>query len=104
VWGVLQGASLAKILGLPRVSVFEFGVAGGAGLVNLERIAELVEQKTGVGIDIYGFDTGKGLPKPKDHRDVPYMWEEATFRWTNTSSAPVEAGAPQTRARRAQGS
>ena len=79
VWGVLQGASLAKILGHPRVSVFEFGVAGGAGLVNLERIAELVEQKTGVGIDIYGFDTGKGLPKPKDHRDVPYMWEEGDF-------------------------
>jgi hypothetical protein len=78
-WGVLQGVSLAKILGYPRVSVFEFGVAGGAGLVILEAIGELVEQKTGVGIDIYGFDTGKGLPKPKDHRDVPYMWQEGDF-------------------------
>lgn len=78
-WGVLQGASLAKVLGHPRVSVFEFGVAGGAGLVSLERIAELVEQKVGIGIDVYGFDTGKGLPKPIDHRDVPYMWEEGDF-------------------------
>lgn len=78
-WGVLQGASLAKVLGLRRMSVFEFGVAGGSGLVSLERIAELVERKTAVGIDVYGFDTGKGLPKPKDHRDVPYMWEEGDF-------------------------
>jgi hypothetical protein len=78
-WGVLQGTSLAKVLGHPRVSVFEFGVAGGAGLISLERIAELVERKVGIGIDVYGFDTGKGLPKPIDHRDVPYMWEEGDF-------------------------
>lgn len=78
-WGVLQGAALAKVLGHRRISVFEFGVAGGAGLVSLERIAELVEQKTGVGIDVYGFDTGKGLPQPQDYRDVPYMWEKGDF-------------------------
>ena len=78
-WSVLQGASLAKVLGLPRVSVFEFGVAGGSGLVSLERVAELVEQTTGVGIDVYGFDTGTGLPPPKDYRDVPYMWEQGDF-------------------------
>lgn len=79
VWGVLQGAALAKVLGHRRISVFEFGVAGGAGLVSLERIAELVEQQTGVGIDVYGFDTGMGLPQPQDYRDVPYMWEKGDF-------------------------
>ena len=78
-WGVLQGAALAKVLGQSHVSVVEFGVAGGSGLLSLERVAELVEQKTGVGIDVYGFDAGKGLPKPKDYRDVPYMWEEGDF-------------------------
>jgi len=78
-WGVLQGAALAKILGHHSISVVEFGVAGGAGLVSLERIADLVEQKTNLNIDVYGFDTGKGLPKPQDHRDVPYMWEEGDF-------------------------
>lgn len=78
-WGVLQGATLAKILGHRRMSVFEFGVAGGTGLVSLERVADLVEQKTSLGIDVYGFDTGRGLPKPQDHRDVPYMWEEGDF-------------------------
>ena len=43
-WGVLQGANLGKALGLKRVSVLEFGVAGGNGLVALERIAACVEE------------------------------------------------------------
>ena len=68
--------------------MFEFGVAGGAGLVNLERIAELVEQKTGVGIDIYGFDTGKVFQNRKTIVTYLTCGKRATFRWTNTSSAP----------------
>jgi hypothetical protein len=78
-WGVVQGLALAKALGYPRVSVIEFGVAGGAGLLSLERIAEQAEKIVGIGIDVYGFDTGMGLPKPKDYRDVPYMWDEGSF-------------------------
>jgi hypothetical protein len=31
---------------------------------------------TGVEIFIYGFDSGVGLPKPKDFRDQPNMWFE----------------------------
>ena len=78
-WGVLQGAALAKVLGHRRISVIEFGVAGGTGLMSLERVADLVEQKTDLTVDVYGFDTGKGLPKPQGYRDVPYMWEEGDF-------------------------
>jgi hypothetical protein len=78
-WGVLEGIAQAKLLGYPRVSVIEFGVAGGAGLVALERIAELVEKMVGVEIDVYGFDSGTGLPKPGDYRDMPYMWDEGYF-------------------------
>ena len=48
--------------------MLEFGVAGGAGLLSLERIAELVEGLTGVEIEVHGFDTGTGLPAPKDYR------------------------------------
>lgn len=79
VWGVLQGVALAKVLGYPRVSVAEFGVAGGAGLLALERIADLVENMVGVEIEVYGFDTGKGLPPPTDYRDLPYLCEEGYF-------------------------
>jgi hypothetical protein len=75
-WGAIQGAALAKVLGLPRVSVIEFGVAGGSGLLALETISEAVEQRTNVGIDVFGFDSGVGLPKPEDYRDQPNMWFE----------------------------
>jgi hypothetical protein len=78
-WGVLQGVNLARALGVDRVSVIEFGVAGGNGLVALERIAERVEKIFPVGIDIYGFDSGAGLPPPRDHRDVPNLTSEGLY-------------------------
>jgi hypothetical protein len=75
-WGAVQGAALARVLGIPRVSVIEFGVAGGHGLLALEGAASAVETLTGVRIDVFGFDTGAGLPRPVDHRDQPNMWFE----------------------------
>jgi len=78
-WGVLQGAHLAKAIGITRVSVIECGVAGGNGLISLENISEKVQEIFDVGIDVYGFDTGTGLPKPVDYRDLPNLWSEAAF-------------------------
>jgi hypothetical protein len=79
-WGVLQGAYLAKTLGIDRVSVIEFGVAGGKGVVSLEKIAERIEDVLKVGIDIYAFDTGRGLPRPQDYRDCPNLWSQGLYR------------------------
>lgn len=79
VWGVLQGAHLAKSIGIERISVIEFGVAGGNGLVALDHIADKVEDALGVRVDVYGFDTGVGLPKPTDYRDLPNIWVEGAF-------------------------
>jgi hypothetical protein len=76
IWGVVQGAALAKVLKISRVTVIEFGVAGGFGLLTLERIAQAVEKVTSVAIDVVGFDTGVGLPKPKGYQDQPNMWFE----------------------------
>jgi hypothetical protein len=78
-YGVQQATVLARRLGIPRISVIEFGVAGGAGLVEMDRMARLATADTGVAIDVYGFDTGRGLPKPTDHRDLPYTWREGDF-------------------------
>jgi hypothetical protein len=78
-WGVLQGVNLARALGVDRVSVIEFGVAGGNGQMALEEIAERVEKIFPVGIDIYGFDSGAGLPPPRDHRDVPNLTSEGLY-------------------------
>ncbi len=76
---VWQAARLAQGLGVPRISVIEFGVAGGNGLLSLERHAAKTSESTGVTIDVYGFDTGEGLPAPTDYRDLPYRWKPGFF-------------------------
>jgi hypothetical protein len=76
---VWQAALLAKRLGHNRVSVIEFGVAGGNGLVNLEMHAKEVQRLTGMDIQIFGFDTGGGLPPPADYRDLPHHWKQGFF-------------------------
>jgi hypothetical protein len=78
-WGMLQAVNLARALAVNRVSVIEFGVAGGNGLVALEQIADRVEDIFSVGIDIYGFDSGVGLPRSRDHRDVPNLTSEGLY-------------------------
>jgi hypothetical protein len=79
VWGVLQGAALSKVLGIGHISVIEFGVAGGGGLISMERTAELTEELVGIKIDVYGFDTGSGNPKVMDYRDIPFRWSEGCW-------------------------
>jgi len=79
-WGVMQGMNLARALGIKRVSIMEFGVAGGNGLVSLEAIVETLEPHFGVQVDIYGFDSGCGLPKPEDYRDVPNVYSEGQYK------------------------
>lgn len=83
-WAVLQAAYLAKSLKLKRISAVEFGVAGGNGLISLEKTAEEIERILNVKIDVYGFDTGYGLPKPTDYRDLPHLYEESTYPMDQT--------------------
>jgi len=87
--GVLQAAKEARAFKVPEISVIEFGVAGGTGLLTLEREAAAVEKQTGVAIKVYGFDNGSaGLPEfIGDYRDHPDAWapgdyamDEATLR------------------------
>ncbi|WP_194745281.1 hypothetical protein [Thermaurantiacus tibetensis] len=73
-------ADLAKRLGIPAISALEFGVAGGNGLVAMQAHADRIAAITGISIRVFGFDTGVGLPPPKDYRDLPYVWQESQFR------------------------
>jgi hypothetical protein len=77
---VYQAAQLAHKLGHKSVSVLEFGVAGGGGLLMLERHANWVERIFPIKVEIYGFDTGEGLPPPQDYRDLPYHWQQGFYR------------------------
>ncbi len=78
-YAVWHAARLARRLGLPRISVIEFGVAGGNGLLSLEQHAAASSAASGVAIDVYGFDSGQGLPAPLDFRDLPYHWKPGFF-------------------------
>jgi hypothetical protein len=77
---VFQAAKLAHSLEKKSVSIIEFGVAGGRGLKALEYHAAQVEKLIPIKIEIYGFDTGEGLPPPQDYRDLPYQWRPGFFK------------------------
>ena len=78
-YGILEAADQAKQHGISRISVIEFGVANGAGLMNIIEIAKKVTKATQVEIDIYGFDTGEGMPPPIDYRDHPEYYNTGDF-------------------------
>ena len=77
---MLHAANLARKLGHRRISVIEFGVAGGNGLLAMEAHARAIQAQTGVEIQLYGFDNGQGLPPPKDYRDLPYLFQPGYYR------------------------
>jgi hypothetical protein len=73
--GVLAAADQARRQSVRAISVFEFGVAAGKGLLALAQSAIDVEGETGISIKVYGFDAGSGLPELcGDYRDAPDQW------------------------------
>lgn len=80
---ILTAAKEAKALGYDNISVIEFGVAGGRGLLACELHAYAISKVTGVQIEVYGFDTGAGLPAIRDYRDLPYRFSEGHFKMGN---------------------
>ena len=75
-----HAADLARRLGIPRISVIEFGVAGGNGLLFLRDFAARVQQALGVEVEVYGFDTGAGLPEVTALEDLPYWFRTSLYR------------------------
>jgi hypothetical protein len=79
-YGVYHAAQLAQRLRIPEIVVLEFGVAGGCGLVELERVAAEVSAASPVRVRVVGFDTGVGMPEHSDYRDLPYIWRKGHYR------------------------
>lgn len=77
---VYYAALLAKKLGLSAMSVIEFGVAGGNGLLFLENFARRVQKSLDLRIEVYGFDTGVGLSLPDGPEDMPYWYRSSLYR------------------------
>lgn len=78
-YGLLKAADEARKHGVTEITAIEFGVAAGAGLMNMALIAQRVEQETGVHIQIVGFDNGAGMPPPRDYRDHPDLYGTGDF-------------------------
>ena len=74
-----HAVKLAKKLNYKSISAIEFGVAGGNGLYFLDLFADQLSKEFNIEIEIYGFDLGGGLPKPKDYKDLPYIFKEGLF-------------------------
>jgi hypothetical protein len=85
-FGLLAAADVAAFVGITGFVAIEFGVAEGAGLRNLAEVAAAVTAETGIEIDVVGFDSGRGLPPPVDHRDHPEIWSEGDFAMPDTDA------------------
>ena len=79
-FGVKQAIYLAAKLKHPKVSVIEFGVASGNGLLLLEKYAAEFGALAGIEVEVYGFDLGNGLPTPLDYRDLGYFWKRGDYQ------------------------
>jgi hypothetical protein len=78
-FGLLQAADWARECGIGKITAIELGVANGAGLVNMCTIAAKVTKVTGISFEIVGFDSGGGMPQPKDFRDHPEFYGSGDF-------------------------
>lgn len=75
-----QAIYFASKLKLPKVSVIESGVAAGEGLIILERYARELGTAARIQVEVYGFDTGEGLPEVSDYRDLGYVWKRGAYK------------------------
>jgi len=71
---------LATRLNYPRLSAIEFGCGGGNGLLNAEMHISELEKIFPVKFELYGFDSGEGLPSPKDYRDFSHYFKSGNFK------------------------
>ena len=72
--GLMHGIVQAQYSGYKKIIAIEFGVGTGIGLLSLIKAAEYF-RNSGIDIEVYGFDTGTGLPTPTgDYRDHPEIW------------------------------
>ena len=98
-WGILRAAKHARDTGQKSVTVVEAGVAAGAGLMSMCRIAERTAKATGIDVWVVGLDGGNGMPPPQDYRDHPdvylagdYPMDEATLRKALPASCSLLVG------------
>lgn len=93
-FGMQQAFELAAAerskLGIQRLVFIEFGVASGAGLINLCRVGARLSAHYGIPFRVIGFDTGVGMPLPVDYRDHPEKYLDGDFTPHDTDALQRE--------------
>lgn len=79
-YALLQAARHALANGIQKITVIEFGVATGGGLMNIGRICQRLHKIYGVEFRVFGFDTGEGMPAPVDYRDHPELYKKGDYK------------------------
>ena len=79
-FGIYSACMQACALDMPRITICEFGVAGGNGLLAMERAAAKIGKVFGIEVDIFGFDIATGLPPSDDYRDLPYFFVRDSYK------------------------
>lgn len=79
-FALLETAKLAQSLGYKSVSILEFGCAGGAGLLDIEYHINELKRHFDLDFQVFGFDSGEGLPPSNDVRDALYLWQPGDYK------------------------
>jgi hypothetical protein len=74
------------------VTVCEFGVATGEGLMNMIGLAKQISVETQVEFRIVGFDSGEGLPKFNGYKDHPETWVVGDYPMPNRNELVKKIG------------
>ena len=79
---IYESTQTALKLNLKKISIIEFGVAGGHGLLAIEKYCDKLSKKYNLEFEIYGFDLGDsvGLSHSNNPKDLPYFWDEGEFK------------------------
>lgn len=82
--GLALGVRQALHCGYEKIIAIEFGVAEGGGLLDLCTSAQFYRNLFNLDIQVFGFDSGEGLPEPKDYRDHPEIWKKNQYKMSNS--------------------
>lgn len=82
-FGIDYACRRACTIGIQKLVIIEFGVAGGAGLMNMIDITDKLKKEYKREFLIVGFDSGIGMPPPIDFRDHPEKYQGGDYPMYN---------------------
>jgi hypothetical protein len=79
-FSLLEATQTAVNRNIKKITIIELGVSTGGGLMNICKICAELSKRYPIEFQIFGFDTGKGMPPPNDFKDHPELYHEGDFR------------------------